>query len=80
MAKQELQVQKEKEDGRREAQPPEGDYLLRERRDGSFFRAFTLDDTIDPEKIEAAMDAGVLTVTLHRKESEKPRKIAVTSG
>jgi len=66
--------------GRREAQPPEGDYLLRERRDGSFFRAFTLDDTIDPEKIEAAMEAGVLTVTLHRKESEKPRKIAVTSG
>ena len=66
--------------GRRSAQPPEGEYLLRERREGSFHRAFTLDDTIDPDKIDAAMDAGVLTVTLRRKESEKPRKIAVKSG
>lgn len=66
--------------GRRETQVPEGEYLLRERRDGFFFRAFTLDDTIDPDKIEAAMDAGVLTVTLRRKESEKPRKVAVKSG
>lgn len=66
--------------GRREVQPPEGEYLLRERRDGSFYRAFTLDDTIDAGKIDAAMDAGVLTVTLRRKESEKPRKITVTSG
>lgn len=66
--------------GRRSAQPPEGEYLLRERREGSFHRAFTLDDTIDPDKIDAAMDAGVLTVTLRRKESEKPRKIAVKGG
>jgi HSP20 family protein len=66
--------------GRRESAPPQGEYLLRERSEGSYFRAFTLDDTIDPEQIDAAMAAGVLTVTLHRKESEKPRKIAIKTG
>ena len=66
--------------GRRRTQAPEGEYLLRERRDGSFYRAFTVDDTIDPDKVEATIEAGVLTVTLHRKESEKPRKITVKTG
>lgn len=66
--------------GGRKDQKPEGEYLIRERRPGSFYRAFTLDDTIDPAKIEAAMESGVLTVTLHRKEAVKPRKIAVKVG
>jgi HSP20 family protein len=63
--------------GKRSEQPPRGEYLLRERARGSYYRAFTLDPTIDPARIEAAMDDGVLTVTLHRRESVKPRKIAI---
>jgi len=63
--------------GKNQEKRNEGEYLIRERRDGSYYRAYTLDDTIDPEKIEAKMESGVLTVTLQRKESEKPRSIAV---
>jgi HSP20 family protein len=66
--------------GRRGEVRPEGEYLIRERREGSFYRAFTLDDTIDPENVEAAMEAGVLTLTLQRKEAVKPRKITVKGG
>jgi HSP20 family protein len=66
--------------GKRPEREVQGEFLIRERRDGSFYRAFTLDDTIDPDKTEASMEAGVLTVTLHRKEAEKPRKITVQSG
>jgi len=54
-----------------------GSYLVRERPRGSFYQVYTLDDTIDREKIDAVLEAGVLTLTLHRKESEKPRRIQV---
>jgi len=66
--------------GRRKDEKPQGEHLLRERREGSFSRTFTLDDTVDPGSIEAAMSAGVLTVTLRRKEAVKPRRIAVKAG
>ena len=66
--------------GRRATRRSDVTYLVRECRDGSFYRAFTLDDTIDPEKIEASMSAGILTLTLHRREAAKPRKIDVKVG
>jgi HSP20 family protein len=66
--------------GRREETPAEGKYLVRERRPGTFFQAYTLDNTIDPGSIEASLVDGVLTVTLHRKEAEKPRRITVKGG
>ena len=43
-------------------------------------RAFELPATVDPDKIEASFDAGVLTVTLLKREESKPRKIAVKIG
>ncbi len=63
--------------GRRPAGGSEGDFLVRERPRGSFQQVFTLDDTIDPAKIEAVLEGGLLTLTLHRKEAVKPRKITV---
>jgi len=66
--------------GRRKEKRVEGEVLLRERREGSFSRTFTLDDTVDPDAIGASLAAGVLTVTLHRKEAVKPRRIAVKAG
>ena len=66
--------------GRREDVLEEGSYLIRERRPGSFYQAYTMDNTIDPQTIEAGLADGVLTVRLHRKEAEKPRKITVKSG
>jgi len=50
-------------------------YYLSERSFGSFQRSFTLPDSVDPEKIEAQFDNGVLTITLpKRPEAQKPEK------
>jgi len=56
-----------------------GTFLVRERPRGGFRQVYTLDDTIDPAKIDAVLEAGVLNLTLHRKEAVKPRKINVRS-
>src|SRR5208283_692140 len=48
-----------------------------ERSYGSFRRAFTLPDSVDPEKVAAAFEDGVLTITLPKKEVAKPRSIKV---
>ena len=48
-----------------------------ERSYGSFRRAFTLPDSVDPEKVAAAFEDGVLTITLPKKEIAKPRSIKV---
>ena len=37
----------------------------------------TLDERVDRNKVDAKMDQGILTVTLHLKEEVKPRKIKV---
>lgn len=65
--------------GTRKEPAPEGRYVLRERPRGSFFHAFTLDETIDRNKIEATMEKGVLTLKMRLSEAAKPRKIEVKS-
>ena len=54
-----------------------GTWLRRERTAGRFSRTIALPWRIDPERVEARLAAGVLTVALRRAESDKPRKIAV---
>ncbi|MBC7873723.1 MAG: Hsp20/alpha crystallin family protein [Ferruginibacter sp.] len=48
--------------------PPEGfprfDWVMREYSRGGFVRTFTLDDSIDPSRISAKYEDGVLQVTL----------------
>lgn len=65
--------------GHREPADKAAEYLLRERRDGDYSQVYTLDDTIDRNRIDAQLAQGVLTVTLPIKESEKPRLIKVKS-
>lgn len=48
-----------------------------ERSYGSFVRYFTLPDTVDPEHVKATYDAGVLTITIPKKEMAKPKSIKV---
>jgi HSP20 family protein len=48
-----------------------------ERSYGSFVRAFSLPDTVDPEHVKADYKNGVLTVTVPKKEVAKPRTINV---
>jgi len=63
--------------GSKAAREVKGEYLIREIRDGDYHHEFTLDDTVDRNKIDAAVKNGVVVVTLGIKESEKPRKIAI---
>jgi len=48
-----------------------------ERTYGAFERSFTLSTSIDPSKIKATYDLGVLTVTLPKAETAKPHLITV---
>jgi len=48
-----------------------------ERSHGSFVRIFTVPDTVDSENVKAAYEAGVLTITLPKKEIAKPKAIKV---
>jgi HSP20 family protein len=52
-------------------------YALYERQYGSFSRSFSLPDTADGERVEAKLDAGVLTLTIWKRAEAKPRKIAL---
>ena len=54
-----------------------GGYHRIERSYGAFARYFTLPDTVDPENVKAEYKAGVLTVTLGKKEASKPKQIKV---
>ncbi|MCX6625466.1 MAG: Hsp20/alpha crystallin family protein [Acidobacteria bacterium] len=52
-------------------------YHRRERVFGSFMRCFALPDTVDPEKLTASHENGVLTVTMSKNELAKPRSIKI---
>ncbi len=57
----------------------EAKYVLRERRPGDYLQSFTLDETVDQSRVDAAIQNGVLTVTLELKDQVKPRTIKVRS-
>lgn len=52
-------------------------YLVRERPVGDYKKVFTVDDTIDPEKIDAALENGILTLALGLKPAAAPRSITI---
>lgn len=56
-----------------------GKYLVREIPDADFYQAYTVDRTIDRDKIEAVLSQGRLHISLSIRESEKPRKIQITN-
>jgi HSP20 family molecular chaperone IbpA len=45
--------------------------------DGEYARSFTISDVVDQENIKAALDNGVLELTLPKAERAKPRKIEI---
>jgi len=51
-----------------------------ERRYGSFVRTFTLPQTVDTGAVKATCDAGILTITLAKKEAAKPKQVKVEIG
>ncbi len=68
--------------GEREPITPESgaSYHRRERDSGTFSRAIELGVDIDASRVEAAFADGVLTITLPKAESAKPRQIAVRTA
>jgi HSP20 family protein len=54
-------------------------YLVRELPNGSFARALRLPSEIDAEHVEANIADGVLTLTLPKAESARPKKISIKS-
>ena len=63
--------------GRRKPIEVTGELIYREIRQHDFRRVYELDPLIDSTKISANIDQGILTVTLPKAETVKPRKIAV---
>ena len=66
--------------GKRSVTVPEGATVLRrERRDYSFTRSIRLPFQAEPKKGAARYENGILNIELHRREADKPRRIAITS-
>ena len=57
-----------------------GNYLIRERRAGSFHRSVRLPDSVDVDQAETNYDEGVLTVAFPKAESKRAKQLTVTSG
>lgn len=56
-----------------------GSYHRRERQAGTFHKALTLPYEIDPDKVEAHFEDGVLRLTLPKAEHAKPKRIQIAA-
>ncbi len=55
----------------------EAEYLLSELPSGSFRRSLRLPAEVDADKVEAKIANGILTLTLPKAESARPKKIKI---
>lgn len=62
---------------RRLIQEEGASYFRQERFDGAFRRVVNLPEDIDPDRVEALYQNGVLHIAIQRKEASKPRQIQV---
>lgn len=61
-------------------QPAATNFLVREYPVGDFERTFRLGQGVNPERISAGLEAGVLTIRLPKSESSRSRKIEIASN
>lgn len=66
--------------GRRADPVSRGTWLLRERMRGDFQRTYTVDASIDMDKVDAKLAHGVLTLTFPVKDAAQPRRIDIRSA
>lgn len=62
---------------KKEKEFKEDDYHRMERSYGAFQRSFALPSSVKSDKIDAAYEDGILTVTLPKAEEAKPKQIEV---
>jgi HSP20 family protein len=58
----------------------DGGAIRTERAFGTFQRRLTLPEGVDPERIEASFDRGVLEVRIPKPEQARPRRVSVQIG
>lgn len=63
-----------------EAKASAASYHRRERVSGSFARTIALPFNVDASKVKATADAGIVNIELPRPESDRPRRIHITSA
>lgn len=63
-----------------EKETKDENFRIREYRSQNFERSFRLGDTVDPDKVVAKMEKGVLQVSLGKKEIAKPKKVEIKIG
>lgn len=68
--------------GRRvaDASEPDVSFHRRERSYGAFARTIALPFNVEPDQVRASCENGILSVTLPRPETEKPKKIKITKA
>ncbi len=54
-------------------------YHRKEREAGKFSRMISLPDDVDPDKVEAKLVDGILTIVVSKAEATKPKQITVKS-
>ena len=62
-----------------EVKPEKDNYIVQERRVGSFHRTLNLPVAVQADKAHADFENGVLTLTLPKVEAIKPKQIKVTA-
>jgi HSP20 family protein len=60
-----------------EKETKEENYHRIERSYGSFYRAFTLPQSVDAEKVQAEHENGVLKITMPKRQELKPRTVRI---
>ncbi|MBC8335655.1 MAG: Hsp20/alpha crystallin family protein [Anaerolineales bacterium] len=60
-----------------EYQTSDGEHLLRELPEGKFIRTLRLPSEVDPDKVEAKIKNGILSLSLPKVESARPKQIKV---
>ena len=68
--------------GKREPKPQQQNvsWQRRERAYGSFSRAVQLPFRVDPDKVQASFNNGVLEIELQRLEADRPKKIEIRAA
>ena len=61
-----------------ERRAEEGSYLVQEIRRGTFSRAVTLPNGLEPDKASATFEHGVLTLRIPKAEQVKPHQIRIS--